>query len=78
MATHYNTLAWEIPWTEEPDGLQSMGSQRGGHDLATEHAHTSTTRKVTGVPAGGSLGGSCPQEGHSKPWPTGSACLGFG
>ena len=27
MATHSNILAWEIPWTEEPDGLQSMGSQ---------------------------------------------------
>ena len=27
MATHSNTLAWEIPWTEEPDGLQSVGSQ---------------------------------------------------
>ena len=28
MATHSSTLAWKIPWTEEPDGLQSMGSQR--------------------------------------------------
>ena len=28
MATHWGTLAWDIPWTEEPDGLQSMGSQR--------------------------------------------------
>ena len=27
MATHSNILAWKIPWTEEPDGLQSMGSQ---------------------------------------------------
>ena len=27
MATHSSILAWEIPWTEEPDGLQSMGSQ---------------------------------------------------
>ena len=32
MATHSGTLAWEIPWTEKPGGLQSMGSQRGGHD----------------------------------------------
>ena len=32
MATHSNTLAWEIPWTEEPAGPQSMGSQRVGHD----------------------------------------------
>ena len=29
-------LAWEIPWTEEPGGLESMGSQRVGHNLATE------------------------------------------
>ena len=32
MATHSSILAWTIPWTEEPDGLQSMGSQRVGHD----------------------------------------------
>ena len=33
MATHFNPLAWEIPWTEEPGRLQSMGLQRAGHDL---------------------------------------------
>ena len=32
MATHSSILAWEIPWTEEPGGLQSMGSQGVGHD----------------------------------------------
>ena len=32
MATHSSILAWEIPWTEEPGGLQSTGSQRAGHD----------------------------------------------
>ena len=32
MATHSSILAWEIPWMEEPGGLQSMGSQRVGHD----------------------------------------------
>ena len=32
MATHSNTLAWKIPWMEEPGGLQSMGSLRVGHD----------------------------------------------
>ena len=32
MAPHSNILAWKIPWTEEPGGLQSMGSQRVGHD----------------------------------------------
>ena len=32
MATHSGILAWRIPWTEDPDRLQSMGSQRVGHD----------------------------------------------
>ena len=32
MAPHSNTLAWKIPWTEEPGGLQSTGSLRVGHD----------------------------------------------
>ena len=35
MATHSNILAWRIPWTEEPGGLQPTGSQRVGHDWAT-------------------------------------------
>ena len=35
MATHSSILAWEIPWTEEADGLHSVGSQRVGHDSAT-------------------------------------------
>ena len=32
MATHSSILAWRIPWTEEPGGMQSMGSPRVGHD----------------------------------------------
>ena len=36
MATHSSILAWRIPWTEEPGGLQSMGSQRVRHDGATD------------------------------------------
>ena len=32
MATHSSTLAWKMPWTEEPDKLQSIASQRVGHD----------------------------------------------
>jgi len=32
MATHASILAWRIPWTEEPGGLQSMGSKRARHD----------------------------------------------
>ena len=35
MATHSSTLAWKIPWMEEPGRLQSMGSRRIGHDWAT-------------------------------------------
>ena len=38
MATHSGILAWRIPWTEKPGGLQSMESQRVRDDLATEHS----------------------------------------
>ena len=40
MATHSSTLAWRIPWREEPGRLQSMGSQRVGHDWATSRHDT--------------------------------------
>jgi len=36
MANYSSILAWEIPWTEEPGGLQSMGSQRVGYDLGVK------------------------------------------
>ena len=36
MTTHSSILAWKIPQTEEPNGLQSMGLQRDGHDLMTK------------------------------------------
>ena len=36
METHSSIFAWRIPWTEEPGGLQYMGSQRVGHDLVTK------------------------------------------
>ena len=42
MATHSSILAWKIPQAEEPGGLQSMGSQRRGHDNVIEHTHTHT------------------------------------
>ena len=45
MATHSRILAWRISWTEEPGGLQSMGSQRAGHDWAT----TSSPRHLFSV-----------------------------
>ena len=40
MATHCSILAWRIPWAEEPGGLQSMGTQRVGHDWVTKHSIT--------------------------------------
>ena len=40
MTTHSSILAWRIPWTEEPGGLQSMGLQRFVHDWATKHKHS--------------------------------------
>ena len=47
MEVHFSIFAWKIPWTEEPSGLQSMGSQRVGH---TEHTYTHTmgTSRVPG------------------------------
>ena len=39
MATHLSIFAWKIPWTEEADGLESMGSQRVGINWVTEHAY---------------------------------------
>ena len=51
MAPHSSTLAWKIPWTEEPGGLQSMGLLRVGHDWATSL----------------SLFTSCIGEGNSNP-----------
>ena len=41
MATHFSILAWEIPWTEEPGGLQSMGLQES--DMTEQLNHTSDT-----------------------------------
>ena len=41
MAIHSSTIAWKIPWTEEPGRLQSMGLQRVGHNWATSHGFSS-------------------------------------
>ena len=48
MATHSSILAWEIPQTEEPGELQSMGSQRVGHDWATKN-HCFKTRPMRSI-----------------------------
>ena len=48
MATHSSILAWRIPWTEEPGGLQSMGSQRVGHGWTTNHHLPKVVHSLTG------------------------------
>ena len=48
MATHSRTLAWKIPWTEEPGRLQSMGLQRVRHDGATSlHIHEGSFPQIS-------------------------------
>ena len=47
MATHSSILAWEIPWTEEPGRLQSMGSQKSWTRLSDSTATTNLLRKLT-------------------------------
>ena len=54
MAPHSSPLAWEIPWTEEPGGLQSMGSLRVGHNRTT-----SLSLSCTGEGNGNPLQCSC-------------------
>ena len=51
MAPHFITLAWKIPWTEEPGGLQSMGLLRVGHDFTfTFHFHALEKEMATHAP----------------------------
>ena len=46
MATHSSILVWEIPWTEGPGGIQSMGLQRAGHDLVTKQQQNKTKSEM--------------------------------
>ena len=46
MATHASILAWEIPWTEELGGLQSMESQRVSYDLVTKQTNETMTQTL--------------------------------
>ena len=48
VAPHSSTLAWRIPWTEQPGGLQSVGSQRIRHDQATDTITTTNPCKANG------------------------------
>ena len=50
MAPHSSTLAWKIPWTEEPGRLQSMGSLRVGHGRATSLSLFTFTQEGNGNP----------------------------
>ena len=50
MATHSSILAWRIPWTEEPGGLQSMGSQRVGHDWVRLNPHILVKQDIQDPP----------------------------
>ena len=56
MATHSNILAWRIPWTEEPGGVQSMGLQRVRHDLVTKHQQQHSSPHINLTVLGRSLG----------------------
>ena len=47
MTTHSSILAWRIPWTEAPGGLQSMELQTVEHDSVSKRAITATRRKLT-------------------------------
>ena len=55
MAAHSSILAWRIPWTEEPGGLQSRGSQRVGHDWVTAHTCVRKERALTKVSPSSSM-----------------------
>ena len=88
MATYSSVLAWRIPWTEEPGGLQTMGSQRAGPDCsdsASKHAGTVLKGllwclKVKNPPANVTDSGSIPEPGRSPGKGSGNppqySCLG--
>jgi len=69
MATHSSILAWKIEWTEEPGGLQSIGSDTIEPTKETQHRNLSVTRSLSweGVwlQQGGMVG---PGKGDSRPW----------
>ena len=64
MSTHSSVLAWRIPWTEEPGGLQSMGPQRVRHDLATSLSFLSFFSVI--VLIGSDVEGNCMPIAASK------------
>ena len=79
MATHSSILAWEIPWTEDPGGLQSMGSRKVGHDWATQQQQQNWVKRSTqckrlimktwAVTQGHAQLMLLPQTGRQRRWP---------
>ena len=65
MAIHFSTIAWNIPWTEKPGRLQSIRSQRVGHDWVTSITHSKSLQMVTEAMK---FKDSCSLE--EKLWPT--------
>ena len=63
MAPHSSTLAWKIPWTEEPDGLQSMGSEESD---TTEHLHFHFSLSYIGEGNGNPLQCSCLENARDR------------
>ena len=67
MAPHSSTLAWKILWTEEPGGLQSMGSRRIGYDWATSRRFSPWARKIPWtMNHGNPLQYSCLENAHEE------------
>ena len=67
MAPHSSALAWRIPWAEEPGGLQSMGSLRVGHDLATSLSCIGDFTSLSLSCIGDFTSLSCIGEGNGNP-----------
>ena len=81
MVPHSSILAWRTPWAEEPGGLQSVGSQRAGHDCVTNththtHTHTHTQLNIKGKKPIGLKNGQKTQidifQKKTHNWPTGT------
>ena len=72
VATHSSILAWRIPWTEEPGGLQSMGSQRVGHGWVTKHSSQPAQLNLLKT----CLRGDFPGSPVAKNWPSSAGDVG--
>ena len=77
-ATHSSILAWEIPWTEGPGGLQSMGHKRVRHDLVTKTTTTMCNHnETTQIKCGGACGGRAAEAVEASPYQHWGYCLYF-